>query len=79
MTIFQRIFSVDGLNVTRLAISARLSTPNFSRFSAAKEKLVIRQTASSTQTEIAKNLFIFNTSLRIFELTGVVPGSPRST
>jgi hypothetical protein len=53
---------VDGLNLTRLAISARLSTPNFSRFSAAKEKLVIRQTANSIHTDIAKNLFIFNTS-----------------
>jgi hypothetical protein len=67
---------VDGLNLTRLAISARLSTPNFSRFSAAKEKLVIRQTASSTHTEIAKNLFIINTSYTVFELTGVVSGSP---
>jgi hypothetical protein len=79
MTIFQRIFSVDGLNLTRLAISARLSTPNFSRFSAAKEKLVIRQMASSTHTEIAKNLFIFSTSYTIFELPGVEPGLPRST
>ena len=77
MTIFQRIFSVDGLNLTRLAISDRLSTPNFSRFSAAKEKLV--QTASSTHTEIAKNLFIFSTSYTIFELPGVEPGLPRST
>jgi hypothetical protein len=33
MTIFQRIFSVEGSNLTLLAISARGSVPNFSLLS----------------------------------------------
>jgi hypothetical protein len=65
MTIFQRIFSVDGLKVTRLAISLRGSTPNLPRFSAAWENVVPTVKTSRMLHKVVKNLFILLSSLEL--------------